>query len=489
MQSDVRPKNSGTDTGRPEACMYDEARQSLPFARLAALIARPPLTVTLWVVALMSLGALALHLPERVSREDFSSYYASAWTLRAGGNPYIRDLDPAANRLGLHLGLLKRAAYTPTFILCFEPLTLLKPQAAYWTWQTLNAIALCVAMLLLLGGTPGIGRRGALVLAPLMLIYPPLSDHFAYGQCQFMLLLMLVLMLRWMERGWDARAGLMLALAGLLRAFPLAIAGYLVLRRRWTACLWLGIGLLAGSIVTYAMVGPRCFDFVYGVRWANGFQFIALPVFVSVAAMASQLFWYTLGPNLSPAFERGRAALGLAAQLSILAFTVRATFSMDGQPDRDWRLFSLWIASAIIISPNSQMHYLVLLFIPFVQFAAAARSTVSSRATAMVVASYILSLVSCAGMSCVAVLSSPQVQSLARGPAWRVLDFHGWLILAKEECAFVALLLAYTAMYWLVVDCRNGSDGETQMKLPAPIQRASRDSARASTLALQSIYG
>ena len=123
MQSDVRPKNSGTDTGRPESCRDDEARQSLPLARLAALLARPPLTVTLWVVALMSLGALALHLPERVSREDFSSYYASAWTLRAGGNPYIRDLDPAANRLGLHLGLLKRAAYTPTFILCFEPLT------------------------------------------------------------------------------------------------------------------------------------------------------------------------------------------------------------------------------------------------------------------------------------------------------------------------------------------------------------------------------
>jgi hypothetical protein len=212
-------------------------------------------------------------------------------------------------------------------------------------------------------------------------------------------------------------------------------------------------------------------------------------VFVSVAAVASQLFWYTLGPNLSPAFEHGRAELGLAAQLSIFAFTVRATFATDGQSDRDWRLFSLWVASAIIISPNSQMHYLVLLFIPFAQFAGAARSTVSSRAAAMAVASYVLSLLSCAGMSCLAVLSSPPVQSLGRGPAWRVLDFHGWLILAKEECAFVALLLAYVAIYWFVVDCRNDSDGETQVKLDAPIQRASRGSARASTHTLQDIYG
>jgi Glycosyltransferase family 87 len=236
VQSEVKPdKGSSADTVRLGLRTYDEAPRSLPFASLAALLARPPLIVTLWVVATMSLGALALHLPERGNREDFSSYYASAWTLRAGGNPYIRDLDPAANRLGLHLGLLKRAAYTPTFILCFELLTLLRPQAAYWTWQTLNAIALCVAMLLLLDGTPGIGRREALLLAPLMLIYPPLGDHFAYGQCQFMLLLMLVLMLRSMERGWDATAGLFLALAGLLKAFPLFIGGYLLLRRRWAA--------------------------------------------------------------------------------------------------------------------------------------------------------------------------------------------------------------------------------------------------------------
>jgi hypothetical protein len=68
------------------------------------------------------------------------------------------------------------------------------------------------------------------------------------------------------------------------------------------------------------------------------------------------------------------------------------------------------------------------------------------------VASYALSLVSCLGLSCVFALSSPQIQALARGPAWRVLGPGGWLLLLKEECAFAAMLIAYIAIYWWVVD-------------------------------------
>jgi Glycosyltransferase family 87 len=476
------PEIGNEAQGRRRRITEDDTALSRRLAGLGSLLVRPPWTVACWVLAIVSLGVLALHLPERVGREDFSCYYASAWTLRSGGDPYVQDLDPAAKRFGLHLGLLKRAVYTPTFMLSFEPMTFLRPRTAYWIWQALNAIALCVAMIMLLGD---MSRRHALVVAPLMLAYPPVADHFAYAQCQFLLLLMLVIMLRWIEQGRDASAGLMLALAGLLRAFPLALAGYLVLRRRWTACLWCGVGLAAGAAVTYAMVGPRCFDFIYGVRWANGFEFLALPVFVSVVAVSSQLFWYSLGPNISPILDHARVVFGFAAQLTIVAFTVRATLAMHGRADRDGRLFSLWIATAMLISPNAQMHYLVLLFIPFAQFAAATGGDVSGRATAALVASYILSLVSCAGMSCLTILGSPQVQSLGRGPAWRVLDFSGWMILAKEECAFLALLLAYIAIYWFVSDCRNTLDSGAQVKLARSVPYDPRGSTLSGTHALR----
>jgi hypothetical protein len=226
------------------------------------------------------------------------------------------------------------------------------------------------------------------------------------------------------------------------------------------------------------------------MEFARGYEFLALPVNVSAAAMASRLLWYAFGPLLSPTLETARAVLAVTADLVVVAITLQATFAMRGRRDRDWRLFSLWIAAAILLSPTAWLHYMVLLFVTFASLAAAAsRGALSPRAAIIAVASYVLSLLSCIGMSCLAVLGSPPMQSLGRGPAWRVLDFHGWLILAKEECASVALLLAYMAIYWFVVDGRNDSDGETQVKLPAPIQRVPRDSTRASTHTLQDSYG
>lgn len=436
------------DTGRLLAQEHRGPSRGTPLDGMAAALERPPLKAALWAVAIISLAAVLVHLPARARSYDFSIFYTGAWSMRTGGNPYTESLYATAKRLGLHLGPLKYANHTPTFILAFEPLTLLRPATVYWLWQGLSAAALAAALFLLLRG-----RRGALVLAPLALLYPPVADNFLYAQFQLILLLMLVAMVRWMERGRDAPAGLMLALAGLLRAFPLGIAGYLLLRRRWAMFMWLCVGMAVGALVTWLMIGPRCLGFVPAARWACGYEFLALPVIVSINAMVSRVFWYVLGPHLSTTVDTVRIVMGMVAELLVLAVTVRATLAMDGRPDRNWRLLSLWIATSIFISPNSQLHYLPLLFIPFVAVAAAAeRGSVSRRAVLATGVSYALSVVSCLGMSCVTILGSPQVQNLAHGPAWRVLDFSGWLILAKNECASAAMVLAYIALYWFVMD-------------------------------------
>jgi len=163
---------------------------------------------------------------------------------------------------------------------------------------------------------------------------------------------------------------------------------------------------------------------------------------------------------LSPALHDARVLVSAAADLLVLAVTVRATLATEGQPDRDWRLLSLWIVAAIMISPTAWPHYLVVLFIPFVQMAAAgSHDALSWRAAATGVASYIVAPFPCAGLGCVAALSTPQVQAVARGPVWRVLDLPGFMLLAKEECAFVALLLAYIAIYWFATDTQNSAAG------------------------------
>lgn len=87
-----------------------------------ASIATKPVAITLlWAVALTYFGLILSALPSRVMQLDISHYYASAWALRQGYNPYTTELLPIGGKLNLHLGVTQ-GCYPPTFLLCFEPL-------------------------------------------------------------------------------------------------------------------------------------------------------------------------------------------------------------------------------------------------------------------------------------------------------------------------------------------------------------------------------
>src|SRR5713226_1408829 len=94
--------------------------------------------------------ALAIRLQTRWYDLDFSAYYYWAYALRTGTDPYSTDLQPLAARLGLMSGGITHSDYPPTFILFFEPLTLARPEIAYWIWTGLNLLTLVAAVAVLL---------------------------------------------------------------------------------------------------------------------------------------------------------------------------------------------------------------------------------------------------------------------------------------------------------------------------------------------------
>ena len=96
--------------------------------------------------------------------------------------------------------------------MCFVPLTLLAPRPGFYVWTAINAASFLLALVLLFRWTPALSRDGALALAAVTILFPPVLDHLVFGQNKMLVLLMFVLMLRWMERGRDGAAGLMLAL-------------------------------------------------------------------------------------------------------------------------------------------------------------------------------------------------------------------------------------------------------------------------------------
>lgn len=419
-----------------------QVKSSASANAMTAVVGRP------WIVAILSVMALwyavdGLRTARGFDRADFSCYYLWARAARENRNPYTVDFEPMAAALHLHTDGMDHADYPPTFILLFEPLTLLSPRSAYRVWTGLNVAALAAALLLLLGGDSGLDLRLKLALAALAILYYPIRIHFNWGQTQLVLLLMLLLAGRWLERGREAAAGLILAIAGLLKIFPLFIVGYLLVERRWRALFFTGVGLALGAAATVALIGLPS-SLAFGARLANvtNGQWLAIHEktdsveLVSLGIFVSRLFAGVTGAHPGSALDWGRPLTVMLAAVALVGMTVHATLARPAGRNRSRRCFALWIVMAALLSPTAWLHYMVLLLVPYAELAVAVnRGEASWRAIWTGAASYALTQFSpeaFAGLQ--AILPWSVVLPLAKG----------WY-----PCA---TLLAYGSAYWLTVD-------------------------------------
>ena len=118
--------------------------------RIAAAMRQPAILAIVWTCALLVLIGTLTKMPDQWHRRDFSNYYESAWAMRHGIDPYSTNLTPIGAQLGLETNWLVHASETPPFLLCFEPLTRMRPRVAFWLWTAINFSALAIAMYLLL---------------------------------------------------------------------------------------------------------------------------------------------------------------------------------------------------------------------------------------------------------------------------------------------------------------------------------------------------
>ncbi len=402
-----------------------------------SLLLRAAILVPLWAGVAIGLVILIAAMPGRARKWDYSVYYSSALAMRQGMNPYTDDLTPLAHSLGFELGKINHATDPPTFVMCFVPLTLLPTRLGFYVWNAINAVAFLTSLVLLFRWTPGLTRDGKLAVAALIILFPPITDHLVWGQNKMLVLLMLVLMLRWMEYGRDAGAGLMLALASLLRVFPLLIVGYLILMRRWRVLAYTTVGLVAGGLITIALVGFRhSLSFLLASGYLTQQWAQALPGNIALPTTVSRMFWYFFGIHLGATLDWARRVTSWAAELALLGLTVKATAARPSCDDSEGRLFSLWIMTAILVSPTSWFYYLVLLTIPIVKLsAAAANDRTSARALWAGVACYTLAWLYFTLVD----MHSPELALHPDTLVWRV-------------GASPVGLLAYLSLYWFAID-------------------------------------
>lgn len=328
---------------------------------MARFASRKSVALVFGVAVVLYCAALGIRLHTRWYELDFSAYYYWAYALRTGIDPYSADLVSLAARLGLSTGAF-RANYPPTFILFFEPLTLLRPEIAYWVWTGLNFILLFASLAALVAGS-GIGALEIVVLASLGIVYEPVSENFFWAQAQIVLLLLLALNFRWARAGKDAAAGLALAAAVLLKAFPLILLLHFALARRTRVVVWTLAGIAAGSAITLLILGPVAFRFLHpgtttsDIWWNAG---------LSVSATITWISFAVFGTPLSSGANLARVALIAAVVIWLMGLGARATI-VSSRERRNNAAYGVWVVLAVFIFPITWVDHMVLLLLLFAQ--------------------------------------------------------------------------------------------------------------------------
>jgi len=349
---------------------------SLDNAYFAAILCAAAAIWLTWTLA--DVSRLFNEVGFQGGQNDFACYYTWAYAMRDGINPYTTDLRETALKLGLAMDPVARADYPPTFILFVEPFTLASFETAYWIWAGLNLAALVLALLLLFGSYSRLSAHSVFALTALALFYRPAIEPDLYeGQPHTILLAMLVAASICFRRRKDFVGGIILALAGLLRIFPLFLVGYLIAKRRWRAVFFTALGLVIGSAATMAVIGmPRALAFGARLTHVATGDFLAVnhlsgdSRLINIDSFVSRLFWQIASAD--PALDWIRRLLALAAQITLLGLTLRATAASRPERGHDLFAFALWIVTAALLSPTAWVHYMVLFLFGFAVLATAA---------------------------------------------------------------------------------------------------------------------
>ena len=402
---------------------------------------RHPLMVAfVCLAASVQVYRTAVALPGRIHEEDFADYYAAGTIMRHGENPYRSSLGATGAQFGLHTKTNQQDQVipeTPIFLLILKELAALPLTRAYWTWIAINFAALVAAFYVLLGPASGLRPVDACLMVAFALIYPPLIDLFMTAQSQVLVILGLALSMRWLAKGRDGAAGLMLAALALVRAYPVLLGFYLLFTRKWRALAFMAAGGSMGIAVSAAAMGWNVIlDFPHGML-STGVdrEFLKLGWNTAPASFIWRMCFYLNGWKLGAAGDRFAHLLGYGASLAIMAFTLKATFRRGGAPDRDWRLFALWTLTSIEVLPVSWLNYNTLLFVPFALIASAGVfNRVSDRTTWAAMLSYFLSVFAFGGL-------------LFLDPRLPIA-----FVVLVAECKSIAVVVGYLSAYWFAID-------------------------------------
>ncbi len=248
-------------------------------------VSRTRTRVLLGVLALVSLVAV---FTTRVSRKmpDFEVYWtAGARALAA--EPLYRAEDG-------HF----QFKYLPAFAVLASPLAKMPLPAAKGVWFAASAVLMVVLLGLSVRALPDIRRPPAVLVVITFLAMAKFYAHeLILGQVNLLFAVLVVLAIVWMRSGRDAAAGLLLALAVVVKPYAVIFVPWVAARRNHTALITMTTGIVVLLVLPAARYGWNGNLHLLADWWQTVTSTTAPNLINPDNVSLSALFAKWLGPN------------------------------------------------------------------------------------------------------------------------------------------------------------------------------------------------
>jgi hypothetical protein len=313
-----------------------------------------------WLAALLALAALSFAY--RVGKLAYKGPFHDFRVMFRGTQALHHDL-PLYDVEGMSREpFAAYYKYPPLFAALLEPLRPLGFRRAARVWLLVLLACYFGAFVLLCRTFQLRFRSPPFYLASITaLVFQPSIDSFWNGQLDAPLLLILAGVWAALANGGEVRAGALIALATMFKVFPVYMASFLLLRRRWRA-------LISCAVSALLLVGAS----ILLTGWTAHVEFVSrvLPINAGTTAWVENqslpgLFarFYVDGRIDGPSKETVAPAatvLGAITGAGVLA----ATFLVGLRTSRERSLFGALVAALLLALPVAWIIYEVLLLIP-----------------------------------------------------------------------------------------------------------------------------
>jgi hypothetical protein len=307
---------------------------------------------------------------------DFAHLYLGSYLAVQHKNFYSPEIIfPTAEALGIQH--LNPFVYPPIVAIFFIPLSLFSYQDAQLVWFILNQLFLIFAFLFLILSFNSDNKLIYIVAAlVLSFSFAPLYRTLTAGQLNLLMLFLLSLVWYFYARKMPVGAGLVLAIATLLKLFPGLLILFFIWKKEYRVAIsaiavvvilvLLSLAIQGGQL--YQDYGTLLTQMSYGQSTWSQFQqrFDVEPANQSFHALVLRLF--SANPVTSPIVDSPGLAKILSALFSIVIIII--TFWVT-YPKKNKKIslqtlqtdFSLFLLTALLIPSLLWDHYLVYFFL------------------------------------------------------------------------------------------------------------------------------